>query len=302
MLNDFCLFKHFVKKVLTMPKPYMTLLISKKLFHLSKPKSPSLFGKYQPLLSWSCSERTKWPGENYPTFRTCCSSLLNPKSVSAASTLRFLPSYRNNNRAYHHDQNNNNSNDQSPLKLMDFPEIIWPSPLKSFRNWWFSKLIKGYYDNSFTMESFITGAEQAIHHVSSCLAEGDFEELRDVVEPSALQEIQNNYADLSMSQRNFLAIKPEDLFLRFIYEIGMMFDDSANQRFVEITVVSHGFHGFHDAKKKDPREYYNYVRENTKLLYVCNYRFIREFTKGATSDDWIINKLNHFVPNELTLT
>lgn len=46
----------------------------------------------------------------------------------------------------------------------------------------------------------------------------------------------------------------------------------ADQRFVEITVVFQGFHGFHNAKQKDPREYYDHVRENAQLLYVCNYR------------------------------
>ncbi|GAB1602797.1 uncharacterized protein LOC115232575 [Argonauta hians] len=199
-------------------------------------------------------------------------------------------------RSYHDDKSN-----KPFLKLMDFPEIIWPSPIKSFRNWWFSKLIRGYYDNSFSIESFLTGSEQAISHVSNCLAEGDFDELQNVVDPEALQEIQNNYADLSVSQRSSLAIRPEDIFLRFIYEIGMMFDDNENQRFVEITVVFQGFHGFYDAKEKDPREYYEFVRQNTERLYVCNYRFIREFTKGSSNDDWVINRLNHFIPNELTL-
>ncbi|XP_029658399.1 uncharacterized protein LOC115232575 [Octopus sinensis] len=199
-------------------------------------------------------------------------------------------------RSYHDDKS-----DKPCLKLMDFPEIIWPSPIKSFRNWWFSKLIQGYYDHSFSIDSFLTGSEQAINYVSNCLAEGDFDELQHIVEPEALQEIQNNYADLSYSQRTSLAIKPEDIFLRFIYEIGMMFDDNENQRFVEITVVFQGFHGFYEAKQKDPREYYEFVRANTELLYVCNYRFIRDFTKGVSSSDWIINKLNHFIPNELTL-
>lgn len=43
---------------------------------------------------------------------------------------------------------------------------------------------------------------------------------------------------------------------------------------------------------------YTDANEEIKLF---SFRFIREFTKGATSDDWIINKLNHFVPNEITL-
>lgn len=30
-------------------------------------------------------------------------------------------------------------------------------------------------------------------------------------------------------------------------------------------------------------------------LFICNYRFIREFTKGV-QDDWTINAINHFKP------
>ena len=43
---------------------------------------------------------------------------------------------------------------------MDFKEIIWPHPLKSLRNFWFSLLIRGYYDNTYNTETFLKGAEQ----------------------------------------------------------------------------------------------------------------------------------------------
>lgn len=32
-------------------------------------------------------------------------------------------------------------------------------------------------------------------------------------------------------------------------------------------------------------------------IYICNYRFIREFTKGV-QDDWTINAINHFKPSD----
>lgn len=37
--------------------------------------------------------------------------------------------------------------------------------------------------------------------------------------------------------------------------------------------------------------------EYQKRMCVCNYRFIREYTKGAESD-WTINLLNHFRPSD----
>lgn len=46
------------------------------------------------------------------------------------------------------------------MKLMDFQEIIWPSPLKSLRNQFFSLLIKSYLDRTFSLPGFLIGASQ----------------------------------------------------------------------------------------------------------------------------------------------
>lgn len=47
-----------------------------------------------------------------------------------------------------------------PIKLMDFPQITIPSLVKSFRNRFFSFLIRGYYDTSFTLDGFLEAATQ----------------------------------------------------------------------------------------------------------------------------------------------
>ena len=41
----------------------------------------------------------------------------------------------------------------------------------------------------------------------------------------AVQEVSHNYNNLSAMQRKFVAVNTKDIFLRFIYEIGMIFDD-----------------------------------------------------------------------------
>ena len=41
----------------------------------------------------------------------------------------------------------------------------------------------------------------------------------------AVQEVSRNYSSLTDVQRKFLAVNTNDFFLRFIYEIGMIFDD-----------------------------------------------------------------------------
>ena len=40
-----------------------------------------------------------------------------------------------------------------------------------------------------------------------------------------VQEVSHNYKYLSDRQRKFVAVNTNDIFLRFIYEIGMIFDD-----------------------------------------------------------------------------
>jgi len=41
----------------------------------------------------------------------------------------------------------------------------------------------------------------------------------------AVQEVSRNYRNLNDTQRKFIAVNTNDIFLRFIYEIGMIFDD-----------------------------------------------------------------------------
>ena len=58
------------------------------------------------------------------------------------------------------DEDDSESTGRRPLKLMDFNELIWPHPLKSIRNAFFSFLIKGYFDEYFSNKNFMDGSEQ----------------------------------------------------------------------------------------------------------------------------------------------
>jgi len=182
------------------------------------------------------------------------------------------------------------------LKLMDFNELIWPNPFKSIKNFFMSVLIRGYFDSEFTVAGFLTGAEQAMVHVSGLVGRGKFDGLEDLVTREAVQEIEKNYDQLEVRHREIIPIDPTDLFLRYIYEIGIIFDDSTNKRFVEITTVMQGIQGMglHVQRGGNPSD----MKKNPDQLYICNYRFVREYKKGVQSD-WTINKLNHFLPSEL---
>ncbi|XP_041374407.1 m-AAA protease-interacting protein 1, mitochondrial-like [Gigantopelta aegis] len=186
---------------------------------------------------------------------------------------------------------------RTPLQLMDFPRIWWPNPIKWFKNKLFTVLITGYFDESFNMDSFLDGSLGAVAHVSTCISNGDFSALKGLVTSEAIEEVQKSYEHLDVKQRRFLSVNPKDIFYMFIYEIGMIFDSSTNQRFVEITVALQGFHDYHEVIQTPVAKYLEIFRENVEQMYICNYRFSREYTKGVESE-WTISKLNHFTPWE----
>lgn len=46
-------------------------------------------------------------------------------------------------------------------KIMDFPQVIWPSVFKTIRNWILSNfIIMRYFDNEFNLPDFVTGSKQ----------------------------------------------------------------------------------------------------------------------------------------------
>ncbi|XP_074662938.1 m-AAA protease-interacting protein 1, mitochondrial-like [Tubulanus polymorphus] len=188
---------------------------------------------------------------------------------------------------------------KSPLRLSNWKPIIWPSVFKTIRNWFLTFLIKGYLDASYTTSTFLDGAEQAVNFVSNCLSEGQLDDLKDLIDQQALEEAQHYLSLMSAAQKQQVAVNKDDMFLRYIHEIGMIFDDETGQRFVEITTVFQGMPGFSDLKEKgDPVRFQEQLKNRANELYICNYRFIREFTKGVDGD-WKINRLNHFHPQEV---
>jgi len=54
----------------------------------------------------------------------------------------------------------------------------------------------------------------------------------------AVEEVTGNYNKLSDVQRKFLVVNTNDIFLRFIYEIGMIFDDATRTFLLQFYLVS----------------------------------------------------------------
>ncbi|GFS38262.1 m-AAA protease-interacting protein 1, mitochondrial [Trichonephila inaurata madagascariensis] len=140
-----------------------------------------------------------------------------------------------------------NRNPKQSVSLMDFNPVIRPDILLSIKNWILAKfIIQPYLDNDFTLTDFTMGAKQALGIVSSYLSQGDFQSLRGLL--------------------------TED--------VRIIFDDDSQKRFAEITVVYHIIKDFEEIRAHG-RVNSETVKEDIKI---CNYRFIREYTKGVKSD------------------
>ena len=59
-----------------------------------------------------------------------------------------------------HMSNGNEPGNKQVLKLMDFPERVWPHPIKGIKNLMYSILIRGYFDEQFRADSFMEGVQQ----------------------------------------------------------------------------------------------------------------------------------------------
>ncbi|GIY86403.1 m-AAA protease-interacting protein 1, mitochondrial [Caerostris darwini] len=177
-----------------------------------------------------------------------------------------------------------------PPMLMSFTPVLYPSLMLCIKNWILTKfIIQPYLDTDFRMKDFNNGAKQALVIVASYLSKGDFQSLKGLVTDDAIAEIKGNFPSLTVQDREDLRVNLTDIGTTIPYQIGIIFDDSNQKRFAEITVTYHIIKGMEDMKvpgKVKPE----HIQKNIRI---CNYRFIREYTKGIQSD-WIINRLGHF--------
>uniref|UniRef100_A0A1B6BYB6 Tim44-like domain-containing protein n=1 Tax=Clastoptera arizonana TaxID=38151 RepID=A0A1B6BYB6_9HEMI len=198
----------------------------------------------------------------------------------------------------------NKQNKTNLPKLSDFPEVTWPSVFKTIRNWVLANfIIMRYFDSDFNLPDFVNGSKKAVEVVSDLISRGELNSLDGYVSPEVIAQIKTRLNSFSLKQRQDLSLSAEDMYFCFPYEVGVMFpnedkDEGENQsRFVEITMVYHALSGLEELKKQGitPPLNMGVLPEYRDKIYICNYRFIREFTKGVQGD-WTINAINHFRP------
>uniref|UniRef100_A0A1Q3FFT0 Putative juvenile hormone esterase-binding protein n=1 Tax=Culex tarsalis TaxID=7177 RepID=A0A1Q3FFT0_CULTA len=241
------------------------------------------------------------------SISTSTNSTTRITSGSAASTgvqlQRLLPVAR---RTYStgNDQDVSPRRQRSLPRLMDFPELVWPSVMKSVKNWIMVHfIIRPYFDREFSLPDFVQGAKQALQVVSASLAGGELKNLDGLVERQTLNNLKTAIGKMSVAQRYDLLVAKDDIYFSFPYQVGVMFDeeDEASQkRFVEITMVFHvlkGLKGMVERGEPIPLNI-GVMPEFRDKICICNYRFIKEFTKGVDSD-WTVNIVNHFKASDL---
>ncbi|XP_028031208.1 m-AAA protease-interacting protein 1, mitochondrial-like isoform X1 [Bombyx mandarina] len=185
-------------------------------------------------------------------------------------------------------------------QLMEFPPIMWPSFIKYVKNWMFSNfIIRPYFDQEFSLNEFIEASKHAVQIVSGALQNSDFKTLEGLVDKDAINALKTAVSQLSVSQRQLLAIEKEDIFYAFPYQVGVIFDDS-DKRWVEITMCYHVLRGLKNMKESGdmPPITLGAQPQYQDNIFILNYRFIREFTKGV-EDSWWVNIVNHFQPHML---
>ncbi|XP_013168661.1 PREDICTED: uncharacterized protein C2orf47 homolog, mitochondrial [Papilio xuthus] len=225
------------------------------------------------------------------TFRLC--EKFTPKSIQLPIATTCPPIHQ---RTYCEDH----AESRKLPQLMEFPPVMWPSFIKYIKNWMFANfIIRPYFDQEFSLNEFIEASKHAVQVVSECLQKSDFQTLEGLVEKDAIVALKNAVTKLSVTQRQLLPIDKEDIFYAFPYQVGVMFDDS-DKRWVEITMCYHVLKGLKQMQETGdlPPITLGVQPEFRDKIFILNYRFIREFTKGV-EDSWWVNIVNHFQPQSI---
>ncbi|KAI8423647.1 hypothetical protein MSG28_012701 [Choristoneura fumiferana] len=183
---------------------------------------------------------------------------------------------------------------------MEFPPVVWPSFIKFIKNWMFANLIiRPYFEPEFSLSEFIEASKHAVQVVSEALQKSDFKSLEGLVDKEAIAALKTAVSQLSVTQRQLLSIEKEDIFYAFPYQVGVMFDES-DKRWVEITMCYHVLRGLKQMQETGdlPPVTLGVQPEYQDKIFILNYRFIREFTKGV-EDSWWVNIVNHFQPQSM---
>ncbi|CAF3402711.1 unnamed protein product [Rotaria socialis] len=192
-----------------------------------------------------------------------------------------------------------------PLMLMNIPRTPYPNLLLILKNFVSRAIISGYFDSTFAMKPFCDGARQAVTAVSQLIANGQFDDLPGFVTPEVINEVKQNYGNLSVQQKQLIPVEEGEIVFSYPYLIGLIMDEQTNKRMVEITMIFHVLknpESYRDEMLDGPgnaaSNWISAVKKMRDDIIICNYRFLRDMSSDAQDSSWIITGLNHWLPNE----
>ncbi|CAF3406497.1 unnamed protein product [Rotaria sp. Silwood1] len=192
-----------------------------------------------------------------------------------------------------------------PLMLMDLPHIAYPNIFLIIKNFFSRLIINGHFDSTFAIKPFCDGARQALTVVSQLIGNGQFDDLPGFVTREVINEVKQNYEHLSSQQKQQIPVEEGEIIFSCPYLIGLIMDEQANTRMVEITMIFHVLKNpelyreeMFEGSGSAFSNWLSTVKKMRDNIIVCNYKFLRDMSKNASDDSWIITGLNHWSPNE----
>ncbi|CAF0938584.1 unnamed protein product [Adineta steineri] len=192
-----------------------------------------------------------------------------------------------------------------PLMLMNIPHIASPNLFLVMKNFFSRIIINGYFDSTFAIKPFCDGARQALMVVSHLIANDQFDDLPGFVTQQVINEVKQNYKHLTSQQKQQIPVEESEIIFSYPYSIGIGMDEQTKTYLVEVSMIFHVL--------KNPELYQeemihatgntasNMIATMRKMrdnVIVCNYKFLRNMSKNANDDSWIITGLNHWSPTE----
>ncbi|XP_050525244.1 uncharacterized protein LOC126896479 [Daktulosphaira vitifoliae] len=183
-------------------------------------------------------------------------------------------------------------------QVPEFPPIIWPNLLKSISSWLYAYIvIKPQYDKGFSLVEFSNNSKKAVEVVSRSIARRDFETLEGLVTSDVLEQVKSIVSNLNDDEIRDMAFKSEDMYFYFPYQVDIVTNEQLkDRRFIEVTMCYHAIHNLEEIKKRN-EDMEDIQKELKSSIYVLNYRFIREYSKGV-EDAWTVNAINHLKAEE----
>jgi len=222
-----------------------------------------------------------------------------------SSKVNLLKLFHSSSSECNNDNTENNKSSSSPNRLClnyNMPRVLVPSPFELIRVRLSTQLNMWRLDRSFDYAEFCKGSLQAAIAVSNKVARGEFDEkLGDLVSASALKEVERNWTKLTAEQKSMIGMRDNDVRLQVGYNFELVQEERTFARIGQLFYLMPDFttliEKYGDSNSRDSLLNFRASMDARKKLeesmIICDYRFVKEYTKDAESD-WFISELNHW--------